>query len=88
MNDVLNSQGFTQAAWLNRIPVTAWILMTLIAIFCNLLVGYGEPHDGVLPLFVLPLIVSVSLFLIADMDSPRTGVIRILPVNLILACKR
>jgi hypothetical protein len=85
MNDVLNSQGFTQAAWLNRIPHTAWILMALIAIFCNLLVGYGEPHRGLLPLLVLPLIVSVSLFLIADMDSPRTGLIRIQPVDLILA---
>jgi len=84
MNDVLNSQGFTEAAWLNRIPHTAWTLMALIAIFCNMLIGYGESHRGVLPLIVLPLVVSVSLFLIADMDSPRTGMIRIQPVNLIL----
>jgi hypothetical protein len=27
MNDVLNSQGYTQAAWLNRIPTAAWMLM-------------------------------------------------------------
>jgi hypothetical protein len=25
MNDVLNSQGYTQAAWWNRIPVAAWV---------------------------------------------------------------
>jgi hypothetical protein len=24
MNDVLNSQGYTQAAWWNRIPDAAW----------------------------------------------------------------
>ena len=24
MNDVLNSQGYTQAAWRNRIPTAAW----------------------------------------------------------------
>jgi hypothetical protein len=24
MNDVLNSRGYTQAAWLNRIPIAAW----------------------------------------------------------------
>ena len=35
MNDVLNSQGYTQAAWGNRIPAAAWILMGLIAIVCN-----------------------------------------------------
>ena len=29
MNDVLNSQGYTQAAWWNRIPPAAWTLMVL-----------------------------------------------------------
>ena len=41
MNDVLNSQGYTQAAWWNRIPTSAWGLMIAIAVCCNLLVGYG-----------------------------------------------
>lgn len=40
MNDVLNSEGYTQAAWWNRIPVSAWALMAMIAIVCNLLIGY------------------------------------------------
>src|ERR1700723_1640447 len=35
MNDVLNSQGYTQAAWWNRIPTGAWCLMFVIAIFSN-----------------------------------------------------
>ncbi len=58
MNDVLNSRGYAQAAWLNRIPVSAWALMTAIAICCNLLIGYGS-HRGeakALLLLVLPLI--------------------------------
>src|SRR5882762_2878703 len=41
MNDVLNSQGYTQAAWWNRIPAEAWFLLAVIAIGCNLLIGYG-----------------------------------------------
>src|ERR1700721_3100446 len=40
MNDVLNSQGYTQAAWWNRIPFAAWCLMLQIAIFGNILLGY------------------------------------------------
>src|SRR5215467_7496396 len=36
MNEVLNSQGYTQAAWWNRIPAAAWALMGLIAIVSNL----------------------------------------------------
>jgi hypothetical protein len=31
---------------------------------------------------ILPLAVSISFFLIADIDSPRGGVIRIQPQNL------
>ena len=85
MNDVLNSQGYTQAAWWNRIPLAAWGLMAAIAICCNLLVGYGARHaeaEGILML-VIPLVVSISFFLIADIDSPRGGVILVQPQNLV-----
>ncbi len=84
MNDVLNSQGYTQAAWWNRIPVSAWGLMILIGICCNLLIGYGgrnsESHRFLF--LVLPLVVAISFFLIADIDSPRGGVILVRPQNL------
>jgi hypothetical protein len=82
MNDVLNSQGYTQAAWWNRIPFEAWVLLTVIAIGCNLLIGYGTHRTSML-LIVVPLSVSLSFFLIADIDSPRAGVIRVQPQNLI-----
>lgn len=85
MNDVLNSQGYTQAAWWNRIPFAAWGLMLVIAICCNVLVGYGARSaraEGTL-LLVLPLVVSIAFLLIADIDSPRGGVIRVNPQNLL-----
>ena len=83
MNDVLNSQGYTQAAWWNRIPVAAWVLLILIAIGCNLLIGYGAHRTSAFLFVVLPLAVSVSFFLIADIESPRRGVIRVQPQNLL-----
>jgi hypothetical protein len=82
MNDVLNSQGYTQAAWWNRIPVGAWCLMFAIAVACNVLLGYGARKMGMRLLMVLPLLVAISFFLIADIDSPRGGVIRVHPQNL------
>jgi hypothetical protein len=82
MNDVLNAQGYTQAAWWNRIPIAAWILMFLIAALSNVLLGYGMHGKVSLLSVVLPLAVSISFFLIADIDSPRAGVIRIQPQNL------
>jgi hypothetical protein len=83
MNDILNARGYTQAAWWNRIPLAAWGLMSLIAISANLVLGYGERRTNALLLLVLPIVISIALFLIADIDSPRGGVIRVLPQNLI-----
>jgi hypothetical protein len=84
MNDVLNSKGYTQAAWWNRIPTAAWILMAVIAICCNLLIGYGARRGEARTtlLLVLPLIVSISFCLIADIDGPRGGVVRVRAQNL------
>jgi hypothetical protein len=85
MNDVLNSQGSAQAAWWNRIPIEAWGLMAVIAICCNLLVGYSahRPETEGILILVLPIVVSISFFLIADIDSPRIGIIRVQPQNLV-----
>jgi hypothetical protein len=83
MNDVLNSQGYTQAAYWNRIPAAAWAMLILMSIVCNLLIGYGERRKGSLLLLVLPVVVSISFLLIADIDSPRGGIIRVNPQNLL-----
>jgi len=85
MNDVLNAQGYTQAAWWNRIPAGAWILMAAIGLTSHVLLGYGaQSAKAESALFVvLPFVVAVSFLLIADIDSPRSGIIRVHPQNLI-----
>jgi hypothetical protein len=85
MNDVLNSQSYTQAAWWNRIPSAAWLLMWLIALLCNVMLGYAARGATVrsLLLIILPLLLAIAFFLIADIDSPRGGVIRVSAQNLL-----
>ncbi len=85
MNDVLNSQGYTQAAWWNRIPQAAWMLMIAISVIAHMMIGFGtQSAKAESALFaVLPLVVSISFMLIADIDSPRAGIIRVKPQNLI-----
>jgi hypothetical protein len=85
MNDVLNSQGYTQAAWWNRSPIGAWGLIATVAICSCLLVGYTAHRatEGFIRLLILPVVLSIAFFLIADIDSPRRGAIRVLPQNLI-----
>ena len=82
MNDVLNSQGYTQAAWWNRIPAAAWALLLGIAVLSNGLVGFGTRKVDS-RLVILPLVVAISFFLISDIDSPRRGVIRVHARNLV-----
>jgi len=82
MNDVLNRQGYTQAAFLNRVPIAAWILMFVIAIFCNFLLGYRAVGKAHALFLILPIVLSISFFLVSDIDSPRHGAINIHPQNL------
>jgi hypothetical protein len=85
MNEALDSQGYTQAAWWNRIPTSAWMLMIFIAICSNILIGFGAHRAQGRPVLflVVPIVVSISFYLIADIDSPRRGIIRVHPQNLI-----
>jgi hypothetical protein len=82
MNDVINSQGYAQAAWWNRVPSAAWALLIAISIFCNLLIGYGAHRNSPFRFLILPIALSLSLFLMADIDSPRGGIIHVHPQNL------
>ena len=84
MNDVLNTQGYTQAAWLNRIPFGAWSLMIGIAICSSLLTGYSAQTTKGLLFVAMPLLMSIAFFFIADIDSPRRGIIHVIPQNLII----
>jgi len=84
MNDVLNSQGYTQAAYWNRIPTSAWAILVAMAIGCSLLIGYGlkSAKAGSKLLPILPLGVSIAFMFIADLDAPRHGIMRVRPQNL------
>lgn len=84
LNDVLNSQGYTQAAWWNRIPTAAWALLVAMALSSNFLLGYGSrgTTQGKRLLYVLPMVTAIAFLLIADIDAPRRGLIQVVPQNL------
>ena len=84
MNDVINSQGYSQAAAWNRIPVAAWGFMMAIALCCTVLFGYGsrDVQAARQLAFMLPLIISIAFLLIADIDAPIHGLIHVTPQNL------
>jgi hypothetical protein len=59
--------------------------MVAIAISSNVLVSFGARNDKAqsILLLVLPLVVSIAFLLIGDIDSPRWGLIRVIPQNLL-----
>ena len=83
MNDVVVSRLTTEAVWSNRIPTGAWVLITVTSIGCNFLIGFRARRTDWLVYLIMPVAVSISLFLISDLDSPRGGAIRVKPNNLI-----
>jgi len=86
VNDMLNARSSAEASWANRISLEAWTLMAAIAICGNTLVGYGARKFSpkTIPILILPpvFIISISLYLIDDIDSPRAGLIAVGPENL------
>lgn len=85
MNEALDSQSAVQAAWFNRIPTGAWCLLAIMSFGSVFFLGYGfRSNLAVRRLsFAMPLLVSIALGLIADIDSPRRGIIRVQPQNLL-----
>jgi hypothetical protein len=84
MNDVLNSQDYSEAARINHIPLGAWYLMIVTALLGCVLQGYGAKGSlrrGLL-ITILPTTIALSLALIADIDSPKGGMIHIEPRDL------
>ncbi len=83
MNDVLNSYGYTVAAWRNRLPIEVWLLIIFVAVVCNVLIGFGAEKLSLATQGVLPLTASLAILLIADVEGPHNGFVRVHPENLI-----
>ena len=85
MNDAINSEGYAQAAMWNRIPTGAWALLCMLGVVATTLLGFRFHQQSQIYVLTLvtPTIIATSFFLIADIDCPRGGVIRVIPQNLI-----
>lgn len=83
MNDVLNAYGFTLAAWRNRLPVEVWLLLIVVGAGCNFLIGFGAEKLSPATHAILPITASLAILLIADVEGPSNGFVRVRPENLI-----
>jgi hypothetical protein len=76
LNQMIDVSEERQAALENRIPGSIWLMLVLISLLTCLTVGYSVRRRFVFSMIVTPLMISIVMALVADLDSPRSGLIR------------
>jgi len=77
LNDMIDVTEKRTAALENRIPAMTWAMLLFMGFVSSALVGISVTSRSKLLLAILPLVVGVVLALILDLDSPRSGFIRV-----------
>ena len=65
------------SAFESRVPGAVWIIILLVAVFQSFVSGYSLRQRFWLSHVVAPLVIAVVVGLIADLDDPHTGLIRV-----------
>lgn len=84
-NDLYIAQEKTTVSWRYQIPDIVWGLLIFFAIVSNFLIGYNarKEHGETLLILVLPFLMTLALFIIAEIDIPGKGVIHVTPDDLL-----
>jgi len=77
LNETIDLDSKRLAALENRVPVEIWGMLVLISIFTCLLVGYSQRQRFLPAMLVPPLMIAIVMTLIADLDTPGRGLIRV-----------
>jgi len=76
INDVIDLGEKRLAAVENRIPISIWVMLLLISVLTCLTFGYSARSRFWMVSVISPLMIAIVMWLIADLDSPRSGLIR------------
>jgi len=77
LNDTIDVAEKRLAALENRVPLTVWLIIFIVAVFQSFATGFSLKKRFWFSLAMTPLVIAVVMALLADLDSPRTGLIRI-----------
>ncbi|AHE73520.1 hypothetical protein M942_24255 [Enterobacter ludwigii] len=79
-SELRSSQQQTSAVSWRKLPDAAWLAIIIFAMVACCLTGLQQPQG--LSLLALPAMISLSLFLVAEIDTPGEGIIRVTPDDL------
>ncbi len=77
LNDTIDVSEKRLAAFESRVPESVWLIIFVVAIFQAFVTGFSLKRRFWFSLVMTPLVICVATALLADLDSPRTGLIRI-----------
>jgi len=77
INETFNWSEKRVAAVENRVPVPIWIMLVLVSMATCLMVGLDMKRRFWVTILVWPLMICIVMALIADLDSPYSGVIQV-----------
>jgi Protein of unknown function (DUF4239) len=77
LNEMIDLDSKRTAAVENRVPKPIWIMLFLMGILACLSFGFSLRRRFILSMLVAPLMISIVMALIADLDTPNRGFIRV-----------
>jgi hypothetical protein len=77
LNETIDLSETRLAAQENRVPRTIWLLIVSISLATAFTSGYSLKRRFWFTSLLLPLILALAMSLIADLDSPTRGLIRV-----------
>ena len=77
LNDAIDISEKRLATFENRVPKAVWLIIAVVAIFQAFAAGFSLRRRFWFSLVMTPLVISVVMALIADLDSPNTGLIHV-----------
>jgi len=77
LNEVIELHGKRLAAFENRIPITIWLMIVSVALIAVFARGLTLGRRFWLTLALAPITIALVVALIADLDTPSAGLIRL-----------
>lgn len=77
LNETIDVSERRLTAFENRVPKSVWIIIVIVAVFQGFAGGFSLKRKLWFSLLAAPLVVAVLMALIADLDSPHTGLIHV-----------
>lgn len=80
LNEMIDITGIRAMATRSHPPAVVFLLLVAMSLMCALLVGYATSHNTArswLHTFIFAAVISLTVYVIVDLEFPRMGLIRV-----------